>query len=127
MTTGRINQGKFVVCGFKENIRHYGNDDVFSFYDVQKLHMVDFSGIQGTLDIVVKWRQSASNFSHRSPQKKTTSHTTPKLTRLHPPQKKTSHNPEADSPQFPAEDNTHTHTPRKLLASIPRRHTHPGS
>ena len=72
MTTGRINQVKFVVCGFKENMRHYGNDDVFYFYDVQKLHMVDFSGIQGTLDIVVKWRQSASNFSHRSPQKKTT-------------------------------------------------------
>ena len=48
MTTGRINQ---VICGFKENIRH-GNDDVFYFYDVQKLHMVDFSGIQGTLDIV---------------------------------------------------------------------------
>ena len=72
MTTGRINQVKFVVCGFKENIRH-GNDDVFYFYDVQKLHMVDFSGIQGTLDIVVKWRQSASNFSHRSPQKKTNS------------------------------------------------------
>ena len=74
MTTGRINQ---VICGFKENIRH-GNDDVFYFYDVQKLHMVDFSGIQGTLDIVVKWRvvkwrQSASNFSHRSPQKKTNS------------------------------------------------------
>ena len=67
MTTGRINQ---IICGFKENIRH-GNDDVFYFYDVQKLHMVDFSGIQGTLDIVVKWRQSASNFSHRSPQKKT--------------------------------------------------------
>ena len=65
MTTGRINQ---VICGFKENIKH-GNDDVFYFYDVQKLHMVDFSGIQGTLDIVVKWRQSASNFSHRSPQK----------------------------------------------------------
>ena len=71
MTTGRINQ---VICGFKENIRH-GNDDVFYFYDAQKLHMVDFSGIQGTLDIVVKWRQSASNFSHRSPQ-------TPKLTLL---------------------------------------------
>ena len=69
MTTGRINQ---VICGFKENIRH-GNDDVFYFYDAQKLHMVDFSGIQGTLDIVVKWRQSASNFSHRSPQKKTNS------------------------------------------------------
>ena len=69
MTTGRINQ---VICGFKQNIRHYGNDDVFYFYDVQKLHMVDFSGIQGTLDIVVKRRQSASNFSHRSPQKKTT-------------------------------------------------------
>ena len=69
MTTGRINQ---VISGFKENIRH-GNDDVFYFYDVQKLHMVDFSGIQGTLDIVVKWRQSASNFSHRSPQKKTNS------------------------------------------------------
>ena len=69
MTTGRINQ---VICGFKENIRH-GNDDVFYFYDVQKLHMVDFSGIQGTLDSVVKWRQSASNFSQRSPQKKTNS------------------------------------------------------
>ena len=64
MTTGRINQE---ICWFKENIRH-GNDDVFYFYDVQKLHMVDFSGIQGTLDIVVKWRQSASNFSHRSPK-----------------------------------------------------------
>ena len=114
MTTGRINQGKFVVCGFKENIRHYGNDDVFYFYDVQKLHMVDFSGIQGTLDIVVKWRQSAANFSHCSPQKKTTSHTTPKLIRL--PQKTTSHNPEADSPPFPAEDNTHT---RKLTRPPP--------
>ena len=71
MTTGRINQ---VICGFKENIRH-GNDDVFYFYDVQKLHMVDFSGIQGTLDIVVKWRQSASNF-HTVPPKR---RQTPKL------------------------------------------------
>ena len=39
-----INQGgKFVVVfGFKENIGHYGNDVVFSSYDAQKLHMVDF-------------------------------------------------------------------------------------
>ena len=77
MTTGRINQ---VICGFKENIRH-GNDDVFCFYDVQKLHMVDFSGIQGTLDIVVKWRQPASNFSHRPPKRRQT----PKLTLLAEP------------------------------------------
>ena len=75
MTTGRINQGKFVVCGFKENIRHYGNDDVFSFYDVQKLHVVDFSGIQGTLDIVVKWRQSASPIFHTVPPKRRQHHT----------------------------------------------------